>query len=311
MKRRDFLKCTGTVIAAGVLLPWGCGSDSRSSHQSSSPRLYLAGERHLMYDDDDNEYELLPHEHSLERLDADGNVLWSFAGLESEGGIFNYPVEMVPGKNGLLYVLEFGGGEIEVLNKQGAHVMTIGGIGSDDGSLLYPSDLVVNEEGILFVTDSSNHRVQVFDENGTPIRRFGQLGTDGAFLNHPEGIDFDPDGNIHVVDAGNDRVQIYDPMGNHIGSYGSYGSGEGQFMDPGTVVIDENGYRYVSDAVTGYVTIFDHEGSFLERYKPTFPDGTPAVPVRLTLAPNQMLYIYATPGFDEQAFLAQFGSTFA
>ena len=296
MNRRDFLKYMGTAVVTTSILPlWGCGS---STSTSASPRAYKAGLRNLDYDSSGNIYELLPSKHTLKMLDSSDKLLWSVSGLDVNGGIFNYPTDVIFGKDGLLYVLEMGSGEIEIINKKGERVKTI------SSSLLYPTDLALDANGNVYVSDSSNNTIIVFDRNGQQVRQFGQFGTDGAYLNDPEGIDFDSAGNLHVVDAGNCRVQIYNSAGIYQGSYGSRGTGEGSFQNPGAIVVDENDFCYVADGSTGYVSVF-RKGAFVKRYAPSFSDGKPAVPRNFSLAPDGTLYIQALVGFDEKEFLAK------
>lgn len=295
MNRRYFLKCMGTAVVTTSFLPlWGCGA---SGPASPSPRNYKAGFRNLDFDSANNFYELLPSTNTLKMFDASENQLWSVSGLDVLGGIFNYPTDIIFGKDGLLYVLEKGSGQIEIINKQGVQVKTI------SSSLLYPTDLALNANGDVFVSDSNNHRIAVFDSRGVQINQFGEFGVDGANLNNPKGIDFDSSGNLHVVDAGNCRVQIYNSAGKYQGSYGSQGADADSFRRLGALVIDENGFCYVSDA--DYVLVFN-SGKFVQRYKPIFADGKPAVPRGFALAPDRTLYIQAQVGFDEKEFQAKF-----
>jgi len=302
VNRRDFLKYTGQAIVAAGLLPYGCGSGSSASVQS--PRPTMVGERRLIYDHNNNLYELISLEHKLVRYNADGSVLWEKGGLGDAPGQLNYPMEMKPGPNGLLYIVDHGDSEIEVVDENGNALFQIGDPGTGDDDLNYPNDIAVDEDGFLYVCDAHNHRIQVFDPEGNPARRFGELGTEGAMLNHPESVDISPNGEVHVVDSGNARVQMYSKEGDYLGSYGSYGQDDGQFLDPSAIVIDSNGFSYVSDAVSGYVQVFNGSHGPVERYKPTLDDGRIAIPLCVDWAPEETLYIYAQPGFDPTAVQA-------
>ena len=121
-----------------------------------------------------------------------------------------------------LYVTNFLGDYVSVLNLQGNTVNRFGSTGIDDGQLLGPQYLSISEEPALYVSDLGNQRVVKFSLEGEYLFHFGEpqafrtspavfegfskigglaAGKDGIYVadNFPDYSDilfFDNDGNI-------------------------------------------------------------------------------------------------------------------
>lgn len=138
------------------------------------------------------------------------------------GGIIglDQPMDVVWTPEGL-YVTEFGGDRISLLNEQGNRIMSFGETGLGDGSLLGPQFLAVDEDGFIWVTEWGNRRASKFASDGTFILtigdRRGTRGQPAAQLARPTGIAV-RDGIVYVADRDDDGVAIkrYDDSGNYL-----------------------------------------------------------------------------------------------
>jgi DNA-binding beta-propeller fold protein YncE len=143
---------------------------------------------------------------------------------------FDRPYDLVRGEDGRLFLSEFRGGRISVLDSDGQWLYYIGSRGLGDGQLMGPQNLALDEEGYLYVVDYGNRRIVKFDPAGDFIvsfggrRAIGETGVSGAAfpgLLSPTGIA-----------AGNGRIFVVESSSGQIFSF-DY---NGQFLD---VVIDE------------------------------------------------------------------------
>lgn len=117
---------------------------------------------------------------------------------------------------GELYVTEFGGNRIAVLDEQGNRVRHIGERGLGDGQLLAPQYLAIGRNNLVYVTDWGGRKISVFDTSGSFIFSFGREGFDFPGLRRPTGIAVKDD---RVYVAEHDRAGIalvvFDTSGNY------------------------------------------------------------------------------------------------
>jgi DNA-binding beta-propeller fold protein YncE len=129
---------------------------------------------------------------------------------------FDRPYDMVRGPDGRLYLSEYRGGRVSVLNSQGEWLSYIGGKGREEGMFVGPQNLTVDEEGYLYVVDYGNRRVSKFDPEGNFILSFG--GREGAFpgFMSPTGIAAG-EGRVHVADSALKQIVTFDRNGAYAG----------------------------------------------------------------------------------------------
>ena len=135
---------------------------------------------------------------------------------------FDRPYALVRGIDGRLFLSEFRGGRISVLNNRGEWLGHIGSRGVGDGMLVGPKNLAVDEEGFLYVVDFGNQRVSKFDPDGTFILSFGRRGGGFPGFLSPTGIAA-RNNRVYVADSISRQIYMFDPNGNFLGVLGVTG----------------------------------------------------------------------------------------
>ena len=129
---------------------------------------------------------------------------------------FDRPYDIVRGIDGRLYVSEFRGGRVSVLDSRGNWQAYIGSRGFGDGQFVGPQNLAVDEDGYLYVADYGNRRISKFDPDGAFIISFGlKSGAFPGFLS-PTGIAA-ANGKIYAADNAANAIYMFDPNGNYLG----------------------------------------------------------------------------------------------
>ena len=135
---------------------------------------------------------------------------------------FDRPYDLVRGRDGRLYLSEFRGGRVSVLDSQGNWLAYVGSKGLDDGKFIGPQHLAVDEDGYLYAVDYGNQRVSKFDPDGDFILSFGYRNAAFPGLLSPVGIA-----------AGNGKVYVADSVAKKIYAFDGNGSFLGQLIDEG------------------------------------------------------------------------------
>jgi DNA-binding beta-propeller fold protein YncE len=135
---------------------------------------------------------------------------------------FDRPYDIVRGQDGNLYVSEYRGGRISVLNAEGDWQYYIGSKGIGPGGLVGPQNIAVDEEGYLYVVEYGNRRVSKFDPAGTFIVSFGQREEGFRGLLSPTGIAAG-EGRIFVADGASRQIYAFDRNGRYLGALVSEG----------------------------------------------------------------------------------------
>jgi len=185
---------------------------------------------------------------------------------------FNNPVDVTTGRNGVLYVLNRAGADVEVrmpykrvtmctVDEEFLGTFATGGTGH--GELMWPASIASDGEGNVYVSDEALHRITIFDGDGQPLSHWGVKGTGEGEFDRPAGIAFDGDENLLVVDGRNNRVQRYTKDGRYLGAWGRGGSGDGEFNTPWGIAVDRDGDVYVADWRNDRIQRFDADGNYL------------------------------------------------
>lgn len=135
---------------------------------------------------------------------------------------FDRPYDLVRGIDGRLYLSEYRGGRISVLNSRGDWLSYIGSKGIKDGMLVGPQHMAVDEDGYLYVVDYGNRRVSKFDPDGLFIVSFGQKNPLFPGFLSPTGIAVH-NGRIYVADAVSKSIYMFDPNGSYLGRLAAEG----------------------------------------------------------------------------------------
>jgi len=152
---------------------------------------------------------------------------------------FDRPYDMVRGLDGRMYLSEYRGGRISVLNSNGDWLSYIGSRGLGNGQFVGPQNLTIDEDGYLYVVDYGNSRVSKFDPDGMFILSFGQRSSFFPGMRSPTGIAAG-DGRVYVADSIAKAIYAFDPNGNYLGRLavdGLYGPESMKFMSDGTLLV--------------------------------------------------------------------------
>ncbi|MDR2535870.1 MAG: NHL repeat-containing protein [Treponema sp.] len=129
---------------------------------------------------------------------------------------FDRPYDLVRGPDGRLFLSEYRGGRISVLNSNGDWQSYIGAKGQGAGKLIGPQNLAVDEAGYVYAVDYGTRRISKFDPEGAFILSFGnKAGGFQGFLS-PTGIAA-RDGRVYVADNATKQIYIFDPNGMYLG----------------------------------------------------------------------------------------------
>jgi DNA-binding beta-propeller fold protein YncE len=170
---------------------------------------------------------VLPHEdgsvwivaygsNELVRIDVNGIVRQRQRGPING---FDRPYDIARGRDGRLYVSEYRGGRVSILNSNGDWQAYIGEKGLGDGQFVGPQNLTVDEDGYLYVVDYGNRRVSKFGPDGDFVLSFGKNIEDSPYFSgfvSPTGIAA-RNGRIYVADSVSKQIYIFDPNGEFLG----------------------------------------------------------------------------------------------
>jgi len=152
---------------------------------------------------------------------------------------FDRPYDMVRGIDGRMYVSEYRGGRVSVLNSNGDWQAYIGSKGLGNGQFVGPQNLAIDEDGYLYVVDYGNMRISKFDPDGDFILSFGQRNAVFPGMLSPTGIAAGG-GRIFVADNAANAIYIFDPNGSYLGrlaAEGLRGPESLRFLSDGTLLV--------------------------------------------------------------------------
>lgn len=129
---------------------------------------------------------------------------------------FDRPYDLVKGIGDRLYLSEFRGGRVSVLNSQGDWQAYIGSKGLGEGMFVGPQNLAVDEDGCLYVVDYGRRHISKFDPDGAFILSFGLKNSLFPGFLSPTGIAA-KDGRIYAADAAAKQIYMFNPNGNYLG----------------------------------------------------------------------------------------------
>ncbi|MGI9256588.1 MAG: hypothetical protein ACR2PY_06605 [Salinispira sp.] len=140
---------------------------------------------------------------NINHINQNGQLLRNLAGgLKPLSGPFDIAIY-----EDRLYVTNFLGDYISVLNSVGNTITTFGSAGIAEGEFLGPQYLSISEEPALYVSDVGNQRVTKFTLDGTFLFHFGEP---PAFRNTPE--IFEGFSGIGGLAAGEDGIYVADNL---------------------------------------------------------------------------------------------------
>jgi DNA-binding beta-propeller fold protein YncE len=188
---------------------------------------------------------------------------------------FNNPVDVALGRDGMLYVLNRAGSDIELrmpykrvtmctVDEDYLGEFSSGGV--EDGQLMWPAAIAIDAEGNVYVSDEALHRISIFDKQGRFLTKWGVKGNGAGEFDRPAGLAFDQDQHLLVVDGLNNRIQRYTKDGRFLGQWGKGGRSRGELNLPWGIAVDRVGDMYVADWRNDRIQKFDAQGKFLASY---------------------------------------------
>jgi len=135
---------------------------------------------------------------------------------------FDRPYDLVRGIDGRLYVSEYRGSRVSVLDANGNWLSYIGSRGLGTGQFIGPQNLTIDEDGYLYVVDYGNRRISKFDPDGAFILSFAQKSAVFPGLLSPTGIAAG-NGRIYAADNSAKAIYMFDPNGSYLGRLAAEG----------------------------------------------------------------------------------------
>jgi DNA-binding beta-propeller fold protein YncE len=155
---------------------------------------------------------------------------------------FDRPYDLTRGLDGRMYVSEYRGGRVSILNSNGDWQAYIGSKGLGDGQFVGPQNLTIDEDGYLYVVDYGNSRISKFDPDGVFILSFAKKSAVFPGLLSPTGIAA-YNGKIYIAESTAKVIYMFDPNGNYLGRLGAHG-----LKGPESIRILSDGTMLVADA---------------------------------------------------------------
>lgn len=159
------------------------------------------------------------------------------------------PLGITEDQDGLIYVSNNDGQNVEVFSTNGKSQRSLGGQGQQPGKFLYPYGIGVLPNGNLLISETGNFRVQEITPQGEYIRTF--VGPKNSLgLGKPGPICVDSKGNIYLSDISGSQVLVLNQNAKllHRIKNISY---------PHGIAIDEKNQKlYISDAKEVQVKVF-------------------------------------------------------
>jgi len=156
---------------------------------------------------------------------------------------FDRPYDLVRGIDGRLYVSEYRGSRVSMLDENGNWLSYVGSRGLGTGQFIGPQNLTVDEDGYIYVVDYGNRRISKFDPDGAFILSFAQKSAVFPGMLSPTGIAAG-NGKIYAADNIAKAIYTFDPNGSYLGKLAVQGLKSPESMrfisSDGLLVADAN-----------------------------------------------------------------------
>ena len=152
---------------------------------------------------------------------------------------FDSPYDMVRAQDGTMYLSEYSGGRVSVLNSEGVWQRYIGSKGLEEGQLIGPQNMCIDEQGYLYVVDYGNRRINKYSPDGNFILSFGRKSAGFSGFISPTGI-ASYEGQIFVADSISCQIVIFDQNGSYSGVFieeGLVGPESLHFLSDGRLLV--------------------------------------------------------------------------
>lgn len=153
-------------------------------------------------------------QHRVRVVDAvSGEVLFDFGKRGKDPGDFNFPRDLVVGKDGRLYVVDSGNFRVQIFDRSGKFLKSFGNIGRQPGQFARPKEIAADPAGNIYVVDTAFGNFQVFNPDGELLMFVGSRSEEDGPARYvlPAGIFVDEDGRIFMVDQWFRKIDIFRP----------------------------------------------------------------------------------------------------
>jgi len=144
---------------------------------------------------------------------SSGEPLFDFGKRGKDPGDFNFPRDLVVGKDGRLYIVDSGNFRVQVFDRNGKFLKTFGNIGRQVGQFSRPKEIAADPAGNIYVVDTAFGNFQIFNPEGELLMFVGTRSEQDGPARYmlPAGIYVDEDGRIYMVDQWFRKVDIFRP----------------------------------------------------------------------------------------------------
>jgi len=202
---------------------------------------------------------------------------WGGDEIDDENQFFRYPMDIVIGKDSLVYICDFGNHRIQVFGQDGIYKRTIGRRGQGPTDLLNPDRLAIDMHGNIIVSEQANSRIQILTPNGKYISSFKAL--DGwimglqASSKNDELVIYIPKKTFTTRKL----LSIYDKKGKPVREIGQYANKAKQLAESESVsfTIDRFDSLYTVFSATPYLLKYSYTGELLMFMTYEMPYETP------------------------------------
>lgn len=153
-------------------------------------------------------------QHRVRVVDAsNGEPLFDFGKRGKDPGDFNFPRDIVVGKDGRLYIVDAGNFRVQIFDRDGKFLKTFGNIGRQMGQFARPKEIAADPAGNIYVTDTAFGNFQIFNSEGELLMFVGTRSEQDGPARYmlPAGIYVDEDGRVYMVDQWFRKVDIFRP----------------------------------------------------------------------------------------------------
>lgn len=217
---------------------------------------------------------------------------------EAGGESLQYPISVVSGPDGRIYVSDPESKKVFIYSKNGKYLSFF------EGDIERPTGMAIDKQrGIVYVVDTLGHNVYKYSLDGKRIGSFGRRGEGDGEFNFPSYVFVDGKGSVYITDFLNFRIQIFSPEGRFEGKFGILGDSFDSLDKPKGVAVDREGHIYIVDAGRDMVKIFRRDGKLLLFFGETgHKHGDFYLPTGLFVDDKDVIYVADTVNARIQAF---------
>ena len=223
------------------------------------------------------------------------------AGFQGQNSFEIPPMEMLDGPHSMdisslnnLYVADFFGKKVYVLNANGSFSHFLSAGSSDELDFKGPANVYIDDNDNIYVSDYSGNRIFIFDKDETfkgwlgesaviadKIKKSGEAikSTDLGGFDQPHMVAVDNSGNIYVVEERNNRIQKFSASFDPLGWVGFNDASQGRvgwrlnhppeasdsvfgFDQPVSITVVDDYYLVIADHANHRVVRYGLDGSF-------------------------------------------------